>query len=357
MKTEILKVNMSEPELQKMEHAANVIRQGGLVVFPTETVYGLGANAFDDKAVKKIFVAKGRPSDNPLIVHISKKGTGCSDNEQKCMLDTLISDPKEKAKPLMDAFWPGPLTIIFNKSQIVSDIVTAGLSTVAVRMPSHPIASMLLELSGLPIVAPSANASGRPSPTCIEHVIEDLYGKVDVIIDSGNVDIGIESTVLDISTQPAVILRPGAITFDQISSFIPDVQFKKDYSDLADIPKAPGMKYTHYSPKADVFVIQGDIYDIVEKINELSNIDAKVGILATKQTADMYQNGLIIVSGDRENPHTIAANLFSAFRQFDSEGVDVIFAEGIEEEGIGVAIMNRMRKAAGPHNIINVGGK
>lgn len=361
LKTRILKVDASNPEISKLEYAAKVIRNGGLVVFPTETVYGLGADALEPKAANSIFIAKGRPSDNPLIVHIAEQRTSPARYGENSMLYTVVKSCNQKAINLMNSFWPGPLTIVFKKSDLISDTVTAGLDTVAVRMPSHPVASMLIELSGVPVAAPSANISGRPSSTRIEHVIEDLYGRVDVIIDSGNSTIGLESTVIDVSSEPCTVLRPGGITIEQIKKIIPEVEYRSDIYEFEksdDVPKAPGMKYTHYSPDAEVFVIEGEVHKIVQKIKQLCNDDRfknkKIGILATKQTANMYEQGTVITAGDRHNPETIAMNLFDILRSFDSENIEVVFAEGIEETGIGTAVMNRMRKAAGRNNIIKV---
>lgn len=350
MKTEILKLDSVNPDPDKIKHAAEVIRAGGLVAFPTETVYGLGANALDAAAVQNIFTAKGRPADNPLIVHIVETSE----------LSKLTDNIPPVAYTLMDRFWPGPLTMIFNKSKAVPGIVTAGLDTVAIRMPSHPIAKALISESGLPIAAPSANASGKPSPTTAQHVIEDLYGRVDVIIDGGCTNVGLESTVLDVTSTPPSILRPGGITAEQLEHVLqkididPALVSQKNYDA---IPRSPGMKYKHYSPKAEVIIIQGSLDKIVEKINKLAARYAaegkKVGILATEQTKSSYLSGNIISMGDRSNPETIAANLFRDLREFDEKNVDVVLAEAVDSSGIGFAVMNRMSKAAG-YNIIKV---
>jgi L-threonylcarbamoyladenylate synthase len=266
----------------------------------------------------------------------------------------------------MDKFWPGPLTIIMHKSCIVPSIITAGLDTVAVRMPSHPVARALISESGLPIAAPSANTSGKPSPTAPKHVIDDLSGKVDIIIDSGFTKLGLESTVLDMTSNPPAILRPGGITLEQLEKVLPGIGIDpgllaKEINNLAPIsnisPRSPGMKYTHYSPKADVIVVEGELTRMAGRINQM--IDeykaqgANIGVLATEQTLTLYKDVEIICVGNRDEPETIAANLFGALREFDERNVEVIFAEAIENLGIGLAVMNRMNKAAG-YNIIKV---
>jgi len=350
MKTEIIKLNPDSIDIEKIDYAADVLRSGGLVAFPTETVYGLGADATNESAVKNIFKAKGRPSDNPLIVHIANKND----------VERLVSRIPPKAFLLMDKFWPGPLTLIMDKSHIIPDAITAGLDTVAIRMPCHHVALALIERSGLPVAAPSANTSGKPSPTNAEHVIDDLYGKVDVIIDAGSCGVGLESTVLDITADPPVILRPGGVTSEQLKEVLGSVNtdpaiFSKDFKNTT--PKSPGMKYKHYSPKAEVIIIKGKSGQVTGKINkmveELRLKGLKVGILATEQTKAAYSNAEIISAGDREHLETIASNLFKALREFDLRGVDVILAESVENSGIGLAIMNRLNKAAG-YNIIEV---
>jgi L-threonylcarbamoyladenylate synthase len=350
LKTEIIKLDVNNIDKDKLNYAAEVLKDGGLVAFPTETVYGLGANALNESAVKNIFKAKGRPSDNPLIVHVSE----CK------ALGNIVHSISEKALILMDKFWPGPLTLVLEKSASVPSIITAGLSTVAVRMPSHPIALGLIAACGLPIAAPSANLSGKSSPTTAEHVITDLSGKVDVIIDAGNSKVGLESTVIDMTIDPPMILRPGGITQAQIETVLKKVIFDPalfNNKNSMSTPKSPGMKYTHYSPKANLIIVDGNLEQVVIKINELKNkyeIDGlNVGILATEQTKTFYSSNEIISMGDRLNPESIASNLFWSFREFDKRNVQVILAEAIDNSGIGLAIMNRMLKAAG-HNVIQV---
>jgi len=350
-KTKIISIDPEHIDEQKLGEAAEVLRTGGLVAFPTETVYGLGANALDEKAVEKIFEAKGRPSDNPLIVHISEVDE----------IEPLVKNIPERAKMLMEAFWPGPLTLIFEKSQRIPNRITAGLDTVAIRMPLHPIARRLIRLAQVPVAAPSANLSGRPSPTCPEHVIEDLEGKVDVIIAGGNCSVGLESTVLDITEEIPVILRPGGITREQLEDVLGPVASDAALrGDPRAVPKSPGMKYTHYSPRGEVQIVSGELEDVVETICRLKKekeaLGLKVGILATDETKDRYQNAIILSMGSRKDVASIAANLFAAFRRFDQEGAEVIFAESIEEKSLGAAVMNRMLKAAGYH-VIFAGGK
>jgi L-threonylcarbamoyladenylate synthase len=344
LKTQIIRLDPGNIDMDKLKAAAEVLRSGGLVAFPTETVYGLGANALDSGAVARIYQAKGRPSDNPLIVHIA-------DKEKVRELVTCIPD---SAGRLMDAFWPGPLTLVMPRAAVVSDAVTAGLETVAVRMPLHPVALALIREAGVPVAAPSANTSGRPSPTSAQHVIEDLMGRVDVIIDAGPAAVGLESTVLDVTSEPAVILRPGGITPRQVEELLGAVQIDpalmSGMSESA-VPRSPGMKYTHYSPKADVIIVEGSAEEVAEKIAQLVEEyrckGTEAGIMSTDQTRHLYKTGYVISMGDRERPETIGANLFRCLREFDEKRVDVILAEAVESTGIGLAIMNRMCKAAG----------
>jgi len=330
-----------------LSEAAKALSEGLLVSFPTETVYGLGANALDTEAVKTIFEAKGRPSDNPLIVHIYDRS----------QLDKLTIEIPEFALPLMERFWPGPLTLVFKKSAIVPFEVTAGLDTVAIRIPDHPVALKLLKTAGVPIAAPSANVSGKPSPTCAKDVMEDLMGRVDFIVEGGTSDIGVESTVLDITQFPPVILRPGAVTAEQILKITGEVVFQKDQ---VSIPRSPGTKYKHYSPNAEMTLISGDVLSIVKnmlrqigKYPQHAKFDS-LGIMATDQTLPFYfmEGPLVITAGDRHSPSTIAAKLFSILRKFDRRKVDKILAEGVDISHIGKAIMNRLTKAA-CGNVIN----
>ena len=349
IETKTIKVDSKEPNKEPIKEAANLIKKGKLVAFPTETVYGLGANGLDKEAVAKIFIAKGRPGDNPLILHVASR-------EQ---VEPLVEFISEEAEKVMKKFWPGPLTIIFKRSSLVPDVITAGLDTVAIRMPNHPIASEFIKASGVPIAAPSANTSGKPSPTEASHVQEDLNGKIDMIINGGSTGIGVESTVLDLSETPPTILRPGGITLEQLKKIIPnvveDLSIIKDNKDI--IPKSPGQKYRHYAPKADMMVFIGEVSAIIDAINEYAKkyiAEGKsVGIMATEETKDKYKEGLIVSVGSRNNKETIAHNLFSTLRLFDEENVDIILSEGVDLSHIGKAIMNRLKKASGG-NIIKL---
>lgn len=350
METRIEKVDRRQPDHGILRRAADILVEGGLVAFPTETVYGLGANALNPQAVKRIFKAKGRPSDNPLIVHIG--------DEQD--LGQLVAEIPEVAIPLMKAFWPGPLTLVFSKSNIVPQEITAGLSTVAIRWPINVVAQKLIQIAGIPIAAPSANTSGRPSPTRASHVAFDLDGKIPMIIDGGPAEVGLESTVLDITGERPMILRPGSITKEMIEQIIGTVEIdpsimQKPLGSM--IPKAPGMKYTHYAPKAAVTIVEGELLQVVAAINDLvkekRNQETKVGIMATEQTKDLYENAEILSVGDRSQPETIAANLFSVLRKFDYMGVEYVYAEAFPQTQVGTAIMNRLQKAAG-YNIIQI---
>ena len=324
-----------------LEKAAAIIRAGGLVAFPTETVYGLGANALDEAAAKKIYAAKGRPSDNPLIAHVS-----CLEE-----IAPLVSNMPENGKKLAKAYWPGPMTMVFPKSAIVPYGTTGGLDTVAIRMPSDPIAAELIRLSGVPIAAPSANTSGRPSPTRADHVLQDMDGKIDAIIDGGPVGIGLESTIVDVTEEMPMVLRPGAITVEMLRETVGEVGI--DPAILgpvsADVrPKAPGMKYRHYAPKADLTLVEGETEAVVETINRLAE-GRKVGIICTDETKDRYPAGMLESIGARARQETVAHNLYAVLRDFDDRGAEYIFSEGFSEDNLGRAIMNRLNKAAGYH--------
>ncbi len=324
MQTKIISINPKNPEQEKITICANAIKQGKLVAFPTETIYGLGADALNEQAIKSIFAAKGRPADNPLIIHIANKQD----------LDKLDIDVSSNAKKLIDKFWPGPLTLIFKKSNEICNAVTAGLDTVAIRMPSNKIALELIKKAG-PIAAPSANLSGRPSPTSAKHVIQDLNEKVDIIIDGGDSDIGLESTVLNLTSKIPTILRPGAVTLEQLKEILGNVEVVKIHSNQE--VKSPGMKYTHYAPKAKVLIAnKKDIQKIINKERKTG----KVGVISFSQyiADDIFQVSSL------EN---LAKNLFKFFREFDSSKMNTIVVESVPETGIGLAIMNRLKKAAG----------
>ena len=327
---------------EELEYAAGLLREGGLVAFPTETVYGLGGNGLMKEASMKIYEAKGRPSDNPLILHISSRQE----------LELIVRGINPAAEALMEAFWPGPMTLIFQKAPEVPLETTGGLETVAVRMPSHEGARELIRQAGVPVAAPSANTSGRPSPTRAEHVKEDLDGKIDVIIDGGEVGIGIESTIIDLTEEVPVILRPGYITQAMAEEVVGEVRMDPGLSgkDPAKHPKAPGMKYRHYAPKASMAVYQGDTEKVIKKICEKAAgyPEDKVGILATEETKDAYPYGQVVVAGSRKDK-TIAHGLYGALREFDRLGVEVILSESFAGEDKSEAIMNRLLKAAGQH--------
>ncbi len=344
--TKISKINELNIDVDEIKKYAELISQGKTVIFPTETVYGLGANALDEEAVKKIYEAKGRPSDNPLIVHICEKSEAES-------LALVIS---EKAKLLMEEFWPGPLTMIFKKKGVVPLRTSGGLDTVAIRMPSNFIARELIRQSKFPIAAPSANISGRPSPTRGEHVKSEMDGRVSGIIIGGDCNYGLESTVVDMTEDIPMILRPGSITKEQLESVIGDVLVDPSLEGKIDIKKAkaPGMKYTHYSPSGDVFIVKGKENSVIDKINLLINKNnkqgLKSGVICIDRNKDKYK-GYVIGLG--ENLDEIASNLFNALIQMDKEGIDIIYSESFSYEGVGTAIMNRLMKSAG-YKIIEV---
>lgn len=326
-----------------IEKAGEILRNGGLVAFPTETVYGLGGNALNPEASKKIYAAKGRPSDNPLIVHIGKKED----------LYPLVNSVSEKAERLMDAFWPGPLTIILPKSELVPKETTGGLDTVAIRFPVHPFAKKMLENVGVPVAAPSANLSGRPSTTRASHVTEDLDGRVDMIIDGGDVPIGVESTIIDMTGEIPMLLRPGYVTKAQMEEVIGEIRVDPaitneniiSHSVALARPKAPGMKYRHYAPKGDVTVVWGEENDVIRAIAKKA--DEETGILCVAEHKGYYQTGKVVVCGSKKSPDSIAHELFDALRTFDRLGVTKIYAEDFTRYDIGTAIMNRLLKAAG----------
>ena len=329
--------------------AGEILAKGGLVAFPTETVYGLGGDAFDKEAAAGIYAAKGRPSDNPLIVHISKVED----------LEKLSDEVPQSAYELAKKFWPGPLTMIVKKNDKVPKTITGGLETVAVRLPANPIARAIIEASGTFIAAPSANLSGRPSPTTGKHVIEDLTGRVDMIVDGGAIEIGLESTIVDLSEDIPMILRPGYVTLDQLKEVLGEVTMDKGLmSTLKEnvAPKAPGMKYRHYAPKAELTIIKGEEQRVLDKIDALLHEGLekglKVGIMTTESRKSRFEEGEVISLGGTGNDEEIAAHLFAALRCFDELEVDVIYSEAFSEEGIGQAVMNRLNKAAGHKTIL-----
>lgn len=372
---------------EELKEAAGILRSGGLVAFPTETVYGLGGNALDEDAARKIYAAKGRPSDNPLIAHVS-----CVEE-----VAPLVKEIPEAGRKLMEAFWPGPLTMIFPKSEMVPYGTTGGLDTVAIRMPDDPVANRLIALAGVPVAAPSANTSGRPSPTTADHVWQDMNGRIDMIIDGGPVGIGVESTIVDVSSAVPAVLRPGAITMEMLEEVLGEVSV--DPAILgplsADVrPKAPGMKYKHYAPKADLTLVEPgtgteresgaeqvtgaeqktgadwntgaapetgldetQLQAMIRKVRELSRekIEAgyKVGVICTDESRGCYTDGEVRSIGARKSQASVAHNLYALLREFDDLGVDYIFSESFPKDHLGQAIMNRLSKAAG-YKIVKV---
>ncbi len=322
-----------------MQTAGEILRNGGLVAFPTETVYGLGANALMPASVKNIFTAKGRPSDNPLIVHVT----------QKADIMKVARSLPEKAERLIDAFSPGPLTVILPKRADLNDAVTAGLDTVAVRIPSHPVARALINAAGVPVAAPSANLSGKPSPTEAKHVIEDMNGRIDAIVDGGACEVGLESTVIDMSGDVPTILRPGGVTLSQIRRILPETIIDRHVIEAVsvdDTPKSPGMKYKHYAPDAEVTVIEGSQDNVCAKIDELlieaHNNGRRAGVMAMSDYT--YDAELIINVGSTNIEY--GHNMFTALRSFDEHGIDVVFAEFVELDELALAVKNRLYKSA-----------
>lgn len=356
MDTILKKIDEDNLEKTVFEEAGKILRNGGLVAFPTETVYGLGADALNSEAAAKIYAAKGRPSDNPLIVHIAEK------EDLKRLTTSILSE----AEVLIEAFWPGPLTLIFHKRAEVPDGTTGGLSTVAVRMPSHKIARELIRSSGVLIAAPSANLSGRPSPTEAKHVWQDMQGRIDMLIDGGKVGIGIESTIVDMTVNPPMILRPGYITREMLEEKIGPVEVDKaaQAERIFEIgenyqPKAPGMKYRHYAPRADFIMFEGSRPNVVAEIQKRKQkeeaVGKKVGIICTDESRDCYFGEYVVSIGSRKNEKEIAANLYKTLRNFDETDIDVILGETVSRDGFGQAIMNRLIKAAG-YKLINTDG-
>lgn len=347
MKTKVQQINPEQFRDEELKEACGILQRKGLVAFPTETVYGLGGDAMDPEAAAKIYAAKGRPSDNPLIIHIADMNS----------LADIVREIPEAAKRLAEAFWPGPLTMIFWKQERVPSSTTGGLDTVAVRMPSHPIAIELIRQSGVYIAAPSANVSGRPSPTKAEHVIEDLSGRIDMILDGGSVGIGLESTIVDLSGKEPMILRPGYITKEMLEEIVGRVQV--DPAVLSRemkqniVAKAPGMKYRHYAPKGQLTIIEGETGRVIDEINRLAEEQEKQGkcvaIIATEETKNKYKQGVIRSIGSRRTEGSIAAGLYDILREMDHLGAEYIYAESFADDALGQAIMNRMLKAAGYH--------
>lgn len=351
MQTEYVRLSsLSEEEKRGVfEKAGEIIRAGGLVAFPTETVYGLGADALNEAAAAAIYSAKGRPSDNPLIVHVDRME----------MVEEVAREISDKARRLMETFWPGPLTVILPKRETVPDATTGGLPTVAIRMPDHSVALSLIESSRRPIAAPSANLSGRPSPTSAEHVLCDMDSRIPMILDGGPVRIGIESTIVDLTTDRPAILRPGFISASRIGEVIgqveidPAVKLREHRDDIK--ARAPGMKYRHYAPKGQMFLVEGAADAVVPAIEELTakrkQEGKTVGVIASSETAGAYHADVVRIIGSRDDPETIASSLYRILREMDDQACEYIYSESFFSDGLGNAIMNRMLKAAGYHLI------
>lgn len=343
MECELVKINSIKDEA--LTKAAEFIKNGGLVAFPTETVYGLGGDGLNSEAASKIYKAKGRPSDNPLILHI---------NDQK-MLHKIVNDVNSMAKKIMTAFCPGPITLILPKSDIVPSSVTGGLNTVAVRMPDNDIARELIRLSNTPIAAPSANISGRPSPTTAQAVYNDLHDRIDMILDGGACHFGVESTIVDCTEDVPIILRPGAITKEMLEELFPVVKIDRAIVGENVVPKAPGMKYKHYAPKANMILFEGSSAKmadaIANKIADYEREGKKVGLVVSSEVAEKLQHENTAIYGNQEDLLTIASDIYECLRFFDDKDVDIILAEGTTDKGIGLAIMNRLHKASGFNSI------
>ena len=329
----------------KMQEAAKCLKDGGLVAFPTETVYGLGGDALNKESSRKIYAAKGRPSDNPLIIHISDVNS----------LQVICENVSEEAYALAKRFWPGPLTMVLNKSKDVPYETTGGLDTVAVRMPNHKVALELIEAAGGFVAAPSANVSGKPSPTKAEHVYNDMKGRIEYIVDGGEVGIGIESTIVDLTQSVPTILRPGYITKQMLMDVLENAEYDKaileENADKDLKPKAPGMKYKHYAPNGDLTIVRGQMQSVVDKINALveNNIKCgyKTGVIATEETKELYKGAIVISLGNRDDKKMVSHKLYDALREFDRMEVEYIYSEDFGEDEFGQAIMNRLLKAAG----------
>ena len=349
MNTKVVKIGQENIDQQLIEEAGAIIRAGGLVAFPTETVYGLGGDGLNRESSGKIYAAKGRPSDNPLIIHIADLSA----------LPKIVRKIPVAAQKLAERFWPGPLTMIFEKADCVPYATTGGLETVAVRMPSNKIARALIEAAGGYIAAPSANLSGKPSPTEARYVIEDMDGRIDMIIDGGAADIGLESTIIDLTGETPVILRPGYITEEMLHNTIGSVETDKTIlnGNSSQAPKAPGMKYRHYAPKGSLTIVEGQAETVTKYINEkikrCAENGSRTGVIATDETKESYFADCVKSVGRRQDEDAIAKHLFRILREFDDEDIQVIFAESFDDRGVGCAIMNRLLKAAG-HQVIRL---
>lgn len=342
-------VDIANPSKEVMNKAGEIIKKGGLVAFPTETVYGLGGDGLNPDSSKKIYEAKGRPSDNPLIVHISKWDS----------IYEIASEVTEEAKVLADSFWPGPLTMILNKTDKVPYETTGGLDTVAIRMPDHKVALEFIEAAGGFVAAPSANTSGKPSPTLASHVKDDMDGRIDMIVDAGQVGIGVESTIVDLTGSKPMILRPGFITEEMLERVLNQVETDRTILDNNSgiKPKAPGMKYRHYAPKGTLTLVEGSPEEVIAEINRLTaKAESRgeiTGVMCSDEAYDYIEAGIKYSVGSRNDDHEIARRLYKILRDFDDTGVSTIYSESFSKEGFGQAVMNRLLKAAG-FNIIKL---
>lgn len=349
MHTRVVRIDEQHIDYALIREAGGIIQAGGLVAFPTETVYGLGGDALNPASSRKIYEAKGRPSDNPLIVHIAHMEA----------LPAIVQSVPEAAKKLAAAFWPGPLTMIMKKSEAVPRETTGGLDTVAVRMPSHRTALAFIEAAGGYVAAPSANRSGRPSPTLAEYVVEDMDGRIEMILDGGDVEIGLESTIVDLTVEPPVILRPGFVTREELNGVLGRVEQDGTLfsNDSGQAPKAPGMKYRHYAPRGELTIVRGPAAAVTDYIN--SNLTQgrknhkKTGVIATDETIAGYRADVPRSVGKREDVNAVARGLYRILREFDDEGVELIYSESFDGGGLSQAVMNRLLKAAG-HRVVNV---
>jgi L-threonylcarbamoyladenylate synthase len=338
LETEVISVDNDMDNSISYQRAVDILKDGGVVAFPTETVYGLGALATDTSAVQRIFEAKGRPSDNPLIVHIG--------NQED--VDKYVVDVPESAEDLMNAFWPGPLTLVFHKRPgVIAENVTPGFDTVGLRMPDHPVALKLLRMLDGPLAAPSANRSGKPSPTEAAHVLTDLNGRIPLIVDGGRTGVGVESTVLDMTAEPPEILRPGGVTREMIEDVIGPVRAESKSTSVTDeeTPRAPGMKYMHYAPESPLFVIQPDESVIREAVAQLQSEGKRVAVIGPDEF-DIAEADWYFQVGPLHDNEAMAVNLYGAIRQCDSTNADLILAAATDSDGVGAAVMNRLLKAA-----------
>ena len=331
-----MKTKIFNTDKENLIEAADIIKNGGLVAIPTETVYGLAADGLNKKAIRKIFEAKNRPMDNPLILHISRIDE----------IHRLIKEIDKKHLEILSKLWPGPLTVILKKSEIIPDEVSAGLDTVAIRMPKLDITRAFIYLCGTPLAAPSANLSTKPSPTNAHDVFEDMNGRIDAIIDGGASDIGIESTVLDLSQDIPKILRPGFYTKEYLEQYFETVEIDNAILREGEVPKSPGQKYKHYAPNAKVIVLMGDDDSFRKEVKNILSLQKNVGIMTFDNDKNQYDNENIIYMGSKNNLSTMAKILFKSFRKMDENGVELIVVRGVKEKGLGLSIMNRLKKAA-----------